>query len=119
MRGWVRIGIVLSVLWFFGFGWWLRQADFDNARMTAGYDTCSIIYNMHRDAPVHSNPPLDRVVKEFDNCLERVGARFMRVASPMWGIIVVDALSLALLWLVAWMVVAVGRWVKAGFRQQA
>jgi hypothetical protein len=78
MRGWRRLGIVLSVFWFVGFGFWLRQADFDSARKGA------------------------------------VGA-----VTPVWAIVIIDAFVLAVLWLLAWMVVAVGRWVAAGFQQQA
>jgi hypothetical protein len=43
----------------------------------------------------------------------------MEIVSPWWGIILVDAFVLGLLWVLAWIVVAVGRWVTAGFRQQA
>jgi hypothetical protein len=109
---------VLSVFWFVGFGWWLREADYDSARKVAGYEMCSTIYDMKRDAPGFSDHS-EQVIREFHDCLKRAGAEFMRAASPWWAIMVADALSIGALWLLAWIVVAVGRWVAAGYRQQA
>jgi hypothetical protein len=74
MRGWHRIGLVLSVFWFVWFDWWLRKYAFDTA---------------------------------WD------------VVTPKGAVAVVDALSLAVLWSVVWIIVMVGRWVAAGFRRAA
>src|SRR5262249_12282340 len=101
MRGWRRLGIVLSVFWFVGFGWWLRQADFDSARNVAGYEQCAIIYNMQRDAPDFRDR-MDQVIREYYDCEHRAGERFVSAATPWWGIIVMDALSIGALWLLAW-----------------
>jgi hypothetical protein len=38
--------------------------------------------------------------------------------SNLWIFVAVDLGSIALFWLLAWIVVSVGRWVAAGFRQQ-
>jgi hypothetical protein len=118
MRGWRRIGIVLSVFWFIGFGWWLRQDTYDSAWKISGYDRCGAIADMKR-APLWNNDDLARVNREEHECEEKAKARFLRDVTPLWGVIVADALSLGALWLLAWIVVAVGRWVAAGFRQQA
>jgi hypothetical protein len=72
MRGWLQIGVVLSVFWFVWFDWWLRKYAFDTA---------------------------------WD------------VVTPKRAVAVVDALSLAVLWLVVWITVMVGRWVASGFRR--
>jgi hypothetical protein len=85
MRGWLRLGVVLSVIWFFGFGWWLRQDDYDRAARYAGYATCI----------------------EFGDC-NRASERFLAMATPWWGIIVMDVLSIGVLWLLAWIIVRVG-----------
>jgi hypothetical protein len=91
MRGWRWLGVVLSVFWFVGFGLWLRQADYDSALKVAGFENCSIVYDMQvkRYAPESSDHR--QVVREFSECLNRAGARF--VAPPWWKIIVTDALS--------------------------
>jgi hypothetical protein len=72
MRGWLQIGVVLSVFWLVCFDWWLRKYAFDTA---------------------------------WD------------VVTPKGAVAVVDALSLAVLWLVVWITVMVGRWVASGFRR--
>jgi hypothetical protein len=102
MRGWRRVGIVLSVFWFVGFGWWLRQAELDDARYFAGYSIC--------DADI---------IKDKLDCLNRAGETYIALYPPLWGTILVDALSIGALWLLAWLAVVVGRWVAAGFREQA
>jgi hypothetical protein len=61
----------------------------------------------------------DKINSWERECQNKAYAEFSRRAPPMWGILIADALSLAGLWLLAWMIVAVGRWVAAGFRQQA
>jgi hypothetical protein len=122
MRGWRRLGVVLSVVWFFGFGYWLRQADFDYARKVAGYEQCSAAYDMERDAPYFGDRIDDhvhQVIERYNDCNKRAGAFFVNMATPWWGILVMDALSVGALWALAWIVFAVGHWVTAGFRRQA
>jgi hypothetical protein len=38
--------------------------------------------------------------------------------SHIWVLLAFEAASLALFWLLAWIVVCVGRWIAAGFRPQ-
>jgi hypothetical protein len=120
MRGWRRLGVVLSVLWFIGFGWWLRQADYDNAMKFAGYDMCSYAYERKRAREFSDLEQALRedaqVNREFHDCLHRAGEDFVRLITPWWVIIVMDVLSIALMWLLAWIIVRVGRWVAVGFR---
>jgi hypothetical protein len=69
----------------------------------AGYATCHLYHG----------------TEEFNDCLEQAGTRFLRMATPWWGIVVADALSIGALWLLAWIALVVGRWVAAGFLPQA
>jgi len=71
------------VFWFVGFGWWLREADYDSARKVAGYETCSTICDMKRDAPGFSDH-IEQVVREFYDCQDRARARFIIAAVPVW-----------------------------------
>jgi hypothetical protein len=118
MKGWRRIGVVLSVLWFVGFGWWLRVADFDYAKKVAGYEQCSLAYDLERNAPDFGNH-IHETIEKFNDCNKQAGALFRSIATPWWAIIVMDAFSVGALWALAWIVFVVGRWVAAGFRQQA
>lgn len=91
---------------------WLRQADYDSALKVAGFENCSIVYDMRvkRYAPESSDHR--QVVREFSECLNRAGTRF--VVPPWWKIIVTDALSVGALWLLTGIIVVVGRRVAAG-----
>jgi hypothetical protein len=40
------------------------------------------------------------------------------LVSHVWVLVLIDAASIVLFWLLAWIVVSVGRWVAAGFRQR-
>ena len=104
---------MLSVFWFVGFGWWLRHEDIDRAQKFAGYDMCSAAYDMMLEADV------DGRAKIFHDCLDRAAERFKELYPPLWGTVAVDALSIGALWLLAWIALVVGRWIAAGFRQQA
>jgi hypothetical protein len=65
------------------------------------------------------NENLEKINRWQRQCEDIASADYFRKATPMWSILAADALSLALLWLLAWMIIAVGRWVAATFRQQA
>jgi hypothetical protein len=139
MRGWRRLGVVLSVLWFFGFGWWLRGYDIDEKWQMSGHQQCYRLYVIRQEGlatlqqSTHNLYTGDRLAqyekedsdklaqyeRDLKQCQEKAAQKFMETVSPWWGIILVSAFVLGLLWLLAWVVVAVGRWVAAGFRQRA
>jgi broad specificity phosphatase PhoE len=108
MRGWRRIGVVLSVFWFVGFGLWLRHADVDRAWKIAGYDICL-------------SPDIYDDAERYYVCSDRAHRTFedLVASSPWWMDVVAAALSVGALWFLAWIAVVVGRWVAVGFRPQA
>jgi hypothetical protein len=130
MRGWVRIGIALSVIWFFGFVGWLSLSS------TGAYmdihqwqlQDCYNLYGKEREQLWGFDPQFDqkaaKINSEYKACQEEAAAHFDRQMHKLFysqgGLIfAVAAGVLALVWLLAWIGVAVGRWVAAGFRQQA
>jgi hypothetical protein len=130
MRGWWRIGVVLSVIWFVGFGGWLWLSS------TGAYmdihqwqlQDCHNLYRKEREQLQGFDPQFDqkaaKINSESKACQEEAAAHFERQMDKLFysqgGLIfAVDAGVLALVWSLAWIVVAVGRWVAAGFRQQA
>jgi hypothetical protein len=126
MRGWRRIGIVLSVFWCIGFSWWLLEVERENDRrlwIASGWNVCDADAKDKREQLSWNEREriIARVDREERECKEKAAARFhsMVEIKPWWGFAVANAISLALLWLLAWIVVCVGRWVAAGFRQQA
>jgi len=89
---------------------------------------CHNLYRKEREQLQGFDPQFDqkaaKINSEYKACQEEAAAHFERQMDKLFysqgGLIfAVDAGVLALVWSLAWIVVAVGRWVAAGFRQQA
>jgi len=130
IKGWGRIGIVLSVIWFLGFGVFLfahptLEAELHGRRL----QNCYLIYGgsiEEEDARKYASdaddmirhwmPDIEARRKEcetkaslwYDNNKQ---SNYARLAE----IVALNLLSIALAWLVAWGCIAVGRWVHRGF----
>jgi hypothetical protein len=125
MRGWRRLGVVLSVLWLVGFGWWLWTKTVTNS--VASYSDyyklmlrdCIVLSEIKRDDPDYDKTKID---SEQETCSREAAVIHERLIAEayaeVWVLAAVDAGALALLWLLAWMIVVGGRWTAAGFRQQ-
>ncbi len=106
-RGWRRIGIVLSVMWFVGFfGYWF-VVDYSE-RQEAHVQYISYCYS------------------KFDWNTQRAEERraparsYSGNSGPVVGMIVaVDLATILIGWLIAWVVIAAVRWVARGFAQNA
>jgi hypothetical protein len=124
MSGWYRLGVVLSVLWCFVFSWWLWELERKEDRrlwVASGWEVCIAVADDERKGlRWDDDRNRNRVEREERECREKAVARFrsMVVIKPWWGFLVVSAFSLGLLWLLAWAVIRIGRWIGAGFRQQ-
>jgi hypothetical protein len=130
MSGWRRLGVVLSVLWFVGFGGWLWTSSVRGYQDFYGFElrNCSAMSSMKRDALRADDQQYDqksaKIIGEEKACTDNADAFFSReidklYSQEVWVLLAIDVALLALFWLLAWIVVAVGHWVLAGFRQQA
>jgi hypothetical protein len=128
MGGWRRIGVVLSVLWFVGFGGWLwvdgvgRNSEFHVWQL--GH--CSRMSDMRRE-PIRLDDPqraqkYAKIEEQEKACRDKASALFRQemdtLKSHIWVLVAIDAASLAFFWLLAWIVVGVSRWIARGFRPQ-
>jgi hypothetical protein len=126
MRGLRRLGIVLSALWFVGFGVWLwltttgAYMDVHQGQL----QDCYNLYRKEREQLWGYDPEFDqkaaKINSEYKACQEEATAHFDREVGKLfysqgWFILAVDAGVLALVWLVAWISVSVWRWVAAGW----
>jgi hypothetical protein len=130
MKGWRRIGAVLSVLWFVGFGGWIWHTSVNNNVEFYEWQlrNCNTLSGMRREPIQWDDPQRDqkyaRIEEQDKACTDKASAFFgqqmdtLKSHSHIWVLVAVDAGLLALFWLLAWIVVCVGRWVAAGFRQQ-
>lgn len=121
MKGWRRIGIVLSVIWFFGFGLflWHELVESEVAPYVVALKACSQIeYSGDTDDPDVRMKRFDRAEKCRSNAKleweERERERWS-TSLALAMVIGVDLVTIALGWLIAWGLLSVGRWVHRGF----
>ena len=115
MSGWQRIGIVLSIIWFIGFGayiWMLRDIQHVGELYRGQLNTCSILLNMANDELQHienlsdRNKRQDANWKEYEDCKKRASALHSRMLNDeKEGIPVIPAIDFVTVvigWLAVW-----------------
>jgi hypothetical protein len=107
MRGWVRIGIVVSVI--IAFGLWLRKEDVNGKWISAGYELCDMVFDIKQQG-ITEEDKLARLRSKMTACQQRVTS----MVSPWWSYILFDVVVVGFLWLVAWMLIA----VRLGFSKR-
>jgi hypothetical protein len=120
-----RAGIVLTVLWFVGFFLWAFVNTEPAATTTLGFslrhcyeqsDRNSMKLNASGSAYLYTH---EEVEAEENACTARAEDVFMANFDTDRNAVVklvllIDLASIALAWLVAWIVISVGRWVIWG-----
>ena len=102
-NGWQRIGVILSVIWAIGAGWYQRAADMAHASLAARalFEIC---YSDKRP----DNPQC--VVDSTNAYNASIRESWVRVAVVSLG-------PILLAWLAAYVVLLVARWIRARFRR--
>jgi hypothetical protein len=129
LGGWQRIGVILSVLWFVGFGvfMWVHETNSYNDFFMWRLGNCYKIAEMRRE-PLTLNDPAyasrdAQIERDLKDCRERASAFFTKQVgdfwSSLWILPLVDIASIALAWLLVWIVVSLVRWVSRGFHKPA
>ena len=130
MRGWKRIGIVVSVLWFFGFGLWMWSSEI--SRIGNFYrwqlEGCSSLLHIQMkgldavtNAEVRERRLAEYLAKE-KACQAKAAELHREQSDGLFGkgIAILLAIDLGVIvfgWLVVWLVVSVVRWVRRGFAE--
>jgi hypothetical protein len=109
MGGWVRVGIILSVIWFFVGGWWgntigIQQGDWATRKLSACYDAAIRPGAQGGDAS-RCNVEFYR---EYDEATKY----------HWYSALFVALVPIPLAWLVIWAIVGLWRWVRSGFSTQ-
>jgi hypothetical protein len=126
MSGWRRIGIVLSVFWFLGFGIFLwHQLVEDAVRpYTAALQRCSLIEDNEMNGLQYITDPDKRdkrlyaILDNEHRCKEDAALQW-KSTQPSDGLLAVvmlatNLVTIALGWLIVWGCVAVVRWIRRG-----
>jgi hypothetical protein len=127
-RDWRRIGIVLSVIWFLGFGGytWTKEANRLQVSLLARTDLCYSILKSANDAlpNIANQAQREKIYTESLARHEECGDRALRLMATdrdnfLWSstplLLAFDAATVAFGWLVVWLVILVVRWVQRGF----
>jgi hypothetical protein len=118
LGGWTRVGIILSVIWFFGFAgyWWnYGHRDADKYLELQGR-TCKLFLDQANKLP---GADTSASWARYQNCTSRAIAtwqtavRYNNKAIP--GLLILSLITVGLSWLVIWGLVALTRWVRRGF----
>lgn len=125
--GWRRIGIVLSVIWFVGFGGflWIASVNHNAGLYGLRLRMCDAILDADNEALQHITKQGDRALKAFDNSMtrEKCGSDAEKVfldrdEQLYRGIPIllgVDFATVIVGWLIVWVVISIFRWISRGF----
>jgi hypothetical protein len=108
-RGWRRIGIVLSILWFVGFGFFIWSRTTSDAADFYGHQLrfCYAILDTDKNWPNYERCK--------DDAAKLFSFTFDQNVKGIPILIGVDLASVAIGWLLVWCVVAIVRWIRRGF----
>jgi hypothetical protein len=129
MKGWRRIGIILSVIWFLGFGVFLWRLLVDELVATYSYSlqNCRLLEDSANNGlqyfPYEKREKRQAEISALDSkCRSDAKLEFDRTLKQRGGdgwlaafTVIYDLISIALGWLIVWGCVALGRWVHRGF----
>jgi len=102
LNGWQRVGVVLSVLWFFIAGISQRSYDVNKAYEFA-HSSSSICYESHKDG-------------NSDNCSQRFLEDYRLMLDGSWGSVIFMAIvPIPIFWGIVILIIKVYRWIKRGF----
>jgi hypothetical protein len=125
VNGWHRIGIVLSIIWFFAYSIFLWSSG--SADRLELYEirksNCADTFNTNSAVSRPSGGDYDKRSSENRNelrqCEKEAAAAFrreMRTARQNIPILLANVIASVLLaWVVVWGVIGIVRWVKRGF----
>jgi hypothetical protein len=119
LNGWQRIGVVASVMWVVAGGWYefhaiqQREDAEITARAKAADRRCRETEKMLEDLNIKSAPKdcLGEDLRTVNRATEAVPSRESR-----WKVAAVAILPIPFGWLIAYALIAIGRWIAAGFR---
>lgn len=128
MSGWRLIGIIASIIWFFGFGVLLWNQFVEDALAPYAQDLkiCSAIeeysdefWQTNARDSVELSEKLQVNQDQYERCASKAKLQWEseRPSDSVLAIavLVMDLVTIALGWLILWGCVALGRWVRRRF----
>jgi hypothetical protein len=125
--GWRRVGVVVSVVWFVGFGGylWHDSVTQSNDSFTRFLRICDAALDMETDAlkniqdPTKRDRKFDQNMKEERDCKAQATTSFERILDEQYSgipiLLGIDLATVAMGWLLVLGVVGIVRWIRRGF----
>jgi hypothetical protein len=126
-RGWRRIGIVVSVIWFIAFGGYVwsdstrHNVDFYEFQLRM----CNAIWEVANESLQSARTPEERDKRSSENrakyekCNADAKTLFFSQADQLYRsipiLLGVDLATIAVGWALVWFVVFIARWIRRGF----
>jgi hypothetical protein len=128
MSGWRLIGIIASIIWFFGFGVLLWNQFVEDALASYAQDLkiCSAIeeysdefWQTNARDSVELSEKLQVNQDQYERCASKAKLQWEseRPSDSVLAIVVlvIDLVTIALGWLILWGCIALGHWVRRRF----
>jgi hypothetical protein len=115
MGGWVRIGIVLSVIWILVGGFWGNNAAINDASKLSSLqlDNCVSANKARLRSKGDNSEPYDQV---WTPCWDQLSKNYLRnVDGHWWAAAIVGLAPIPIAWLIVYMFVGLYRWIRRGF----
>jgi hypothetical protein len=111
LGGWQRIGVVLSILWFIVGGLWINSVVTDElgASAVTQFGQCLKARSIQPDGTI----PRDT---NWDPCQAAFERDFLRAIADRWyWTLVFTLIPIPIVWLICYGLLALARWIRAGF----
>jgi hypothetical protein len=115
MGGWVRIGIVLSVLWILVGGFWGNNTAINDASKltSAQVESCVSANKARLRAQGDNSEPYDKI---WTPCWAEHTKNYMtNVEGHWWAAAFVGLAPVPIAWLILYMLIGLYRWIRRGF----
>jgi hypothetical protein len=110
-NGWQRLGIICSVIWFLGGGFWGNKMAIDEGARMAGVEVDNCVAS--NKLKFGENGAYSDV---WTPCWKEFPANYVRdIDGHWWSALLVGLGPIPFAWLIAWGAIALTRWVRRGF----
>jgi hypothetical protein len=112
LNGWQRIGVILSVLWFFGAG-----LQSNSSFVNQAYQNTSVSYELC-NAATHDEQNQDKAFEKLEQCSKDRDKKFEMNLEGMWlRALIVAALPIPIIWYLITRLIKLYKWTSAGFQK--
>jgi len=125
LGGWQRIGVIISIVWFLGWGafLWIDAVNQNANLFKVQFGICMQVHDdaigLLRPAEKNYRERSEQIESDFKRCKDKAENLFIKQAANNRAdipiLLAVDFGSVVIGWLIVWGMVGMARWVRRGF----